>query len=571
MKQISNENSELTTRVLDFCKHIAGSSNIAAIAHVDNYSMKAIEDKTIIDVMLVIQSFQPKVMSYIRTVNEKTIFVFAVDKWVFERDIEIGLLGEAFASKLIFPHSTIYGEDYLHKKEVILKKRLIIELIENLASNFPELTHRIQIKPQYFLYEVFLNRIRVFPLLNYDISNLMNGLTQNESEFLESYNEALKQLEIEEKISFTDEYVKISDKILKQCQDPRIKIVNLSKNAPRRLFSSIFGTFPQLMSIFSQNTEAFLKAQKINWRKQPEQSYFSIDPQKYVFFQTSNGLLSLSDKISIKGFAQKMLLNDQSANIEVERIGGMLNDVYLIDAHGASSETKVLAKRFKDWSGFKWFPLTVWSLGARPMAITAQARLAKECAISEFLYSEGFNVPKILHVSNAERLIFMEYIEGENLTQAIKRIASATENQTFDEELTNLGKAGEIIAKVHSHNIALGDTKPENMLVRKDGAIYMIDFEQATQGGDKAWDVAVFLYYSGHYLQPLYGKAKAESIAKAFINGYLKAGGNIEVINKAGAYKYTRVFSIFTMWTITTVISTILRKTEATKYNKNCL
>ena len=261
-----------------------------------------------------------------------------------------------------------------------------------------------------------------------------------------------------------------------------------------------------------------------------------------------------------------MLLKDQSEDVEVEPIGGMLNDVYLINVHGKGSERKVLAKRFKDWSGFKWFPLTIWSLGTRPFAITAQARLAKECAISEFLHSEGFNVPKILHVSNAERLIFMEYIEGENLSQAIKRIATATEHQTFEEELANISKAGEILANVHSHNIALGDTKPENMLVKQDGTIYMIDFEQATQErGDKAWDVAVFLYYSGHYLQPLYGNSKAESIAKAFINGYLKAGGDVDVIKKAGTSKYTRIFSIFTMWNIISAISNVCKKTEALK------
>ena len=119
-------------------------------------------------------------MSYIKTVNERTVFVFAVDQWIFERDIERGFLGEAIASKLIFPHSALYGEEYLHKKEVALKKRLILELLENLASNFPELANRIQIKPQYFMYEVLLNRIRVFPLLTYDTSNLMNGLTLNE-------------------------------------------------------------------------------------------------------------------------------------------------------------------------------------------------------------------------------------------------------------------------------------------------------------------------------------------------------------------------------------------------------
>jgi Kae1-associated kinase Bud32 len=290
-----------------------------------------------------------------------------------------------------------------------------------------------------------------------------------------------------------------------------------------------------------------------------------MDPLKYVFFQTSEGLVSLSDKIDIKSYAQKMLVKDQSEEIEVEPIGGMLNDVYLINVHGKGGERKVLAKRFKDWSGFKWFPLTIWSLGSRPFAITAQARLAKECAISEFLHSEGFNVPKILHVSNAERLIFMEYIEGENLSQAIKRIAMATEHQTFEEELANIGKAGEIFANVHSHNIALGDTKPENMLVKQDGSIYMIDFEQATQGGDKAWDVAVFLYYSGHYLLPLYGNSKAESIAKAFINGYLKAGGDVDVIRKAGSSKYTRVFSILTMWNIISAIANVCKKTEAPK------
>lgn len=515
--------------------------------------------------MLVIQPFPARVMSYIKTVNEKTIFIFAVDQWVFERDIEIGLLGEAIASKLIFPHTTFYGEDYLHKKEVSLKKRLILELLENLATSFPELTYRIQIKPQYFLYEVLLSRIRISPLLTYDTPFLVNGLQLNEAEFLRPYNEALKQLETEEKIFFLNDYVKISEKFLKECQDLRTKIVNLSKNAPRRLFSSIFGTFPQLINIFSQNTEAFLRTQKINWIKQPDQPYFFVDPQKYVFFQTSTGLLSLSDKIDIKGYAQKMLLKDKSADIEVEPIGGMLNDVYLISVRGNNNETKVLAKRFKDWSGFKWFPLTVWSLSARPLAIAAQARLAKECAISEFLYSKGFNVPKILHVSNAERLVFMEYIEGENLSQAIKRIATATKGQTFEEELAELCKAGEILANVHSYDVTLGDTKPENMLVKKDGSIYMIDFEQAAQGGDKAWDVAVFLYYSGHFLQPLYGKAKAEAIAKAFINGYLKAGGDVEVVQKAGVSKYTRVFSIFTMFTIISVISNVCKRTKALK------
>ncbi len=568
MKQISNlTNDELNNQILEFCRHIAGSADITAIAYVDIYSNKTINEKTIIDVMLVIKNFQPRLMRYIKTFNEQTIFVFVVDQWIFERDIEIGFLGEAIASKIIFPHFPLYGEDYLQSKEVMLKKRLILELLQNLASSFPELTQRFQIKPQYFMYEVLLNRIRVFPLLAYDAADLFKELTLNEAENLGSYNKALRQLEAQDKIYFLNDYVKMSKQFLVECKDPRIKLLNLSKNGPRTFFTSLFGAFPQLINIISQNTEVFLKSQKINWRKMPDTTYLFIDPQKYVFFQTSEGLVSLSDKIDIKNYVQSMLLKDQGEDVEVEPMGGMLNDVYLINVSGVGGKRRVIAKRFKDWSGFKWFPLMVWALGSKTFAISAQARLSKECAISELLYSEGFNVPKILHVSNAERLIFMEYIEGESLSQAIKRIATGTGHQTFEEELANLGKAGETLANVHSRNIVLGDTKPENMLVKKDGSICMIDFEQATQGGDKAWDVAIFLYYSGHYLQPLYAnsKAKAESIAKAFINGYLKAGGDVDVIRKAGSSKYTRIFSIFTMWNIIAAISNVCRKTEALK------
>jgi Kae1-associated kinase Bud32 len=494
------------------------------------------------------------------------VFVFAIDQWIFERDIERGFLGEAIASKLVFPHLNIYGDGYLHKQEVALKKRLILELLENLTINFPELANRMQIRPQYFLYEVLLNRIRVFPLLAYDASNVIAGLTINEAQSLGSYNEALSQLEAEGKIHFFNGCVKISKTLIAQCQDPKVRIVNLTKNAPRTLFTSFFGVFPQLMNIVSQNIEAFLRTQKINFGKPPDPTYLFIDPQKYVFIQTSEGLISLSDKIDIKGFAQKMLLNGQSQDINVEPIGGILNDVYLIDAHGKGGKTRAVAKRYKDWSGFKWFPLTLWSFGARSFSVSAQARLAKECAINELLRSEGFNVPKILHVSNAQRLVFMEFIDGEGLDEAVKRIANAERYKNVETELAKINKAGEILAKVHSHDIVLGDTKPENMLVKADDSIYLIDFEQAAQKGDKAWDVAVFLYFCGHYIQPLNnGKAKAESLAKAFISGYLKGGGDVDDIKKAGTSKYTRIFGIYTMWSIISVIANVCKKAEPLK------
>jgi Kae1-associated kinase Bud32 len=561
LTQANDKTNELTRQTLEFCRHIAGTSKIAALALVDNYSMKKSNQRAIHEVILVIHDFQPRLMSYLKIINNKTILVFAVDQWIFERDVDRGFLGESIASKLIFPLLPLFGNDYLHEKEVSLKKRLILELLENIVVNFPELVQSVQIKPQYFMYEVLSNRIRVFPLIAYDIVNLTNCLLQNEENAMTSYNEALKQIEKEEKINSQNGYFTITKKFISQCKNPRIKIINLSKNMPRTLFTSIFGVLPQLMNIVSQNTEVFLRTQKVNWLRQHSPTCRFVDPQKYIFFPTSEGLISLSDKIDIKGFAQKMLLKGENAKIEVESIGGMLNDVYLIRTYCKRGETKVLAKRFKDWSGFKWFPLTLWSFGARSFSVSGQARLAREYAISEFLHNQGFNVPKILHVSNAERLVFMEYIDGENLSEAIKRLATSTDMSTIQNVLSTLSRVGELFAKVHSYDVALGDTKPDNVLIKRDGTIFLIDFEQATKEGDKAWDVAVFLYYSGHYLEPFYSNSKAESVAKAFIKGYLRGGGSVLNVRKAGAPKYTRVFSIFTIPPAIRVISDVCKKT----------
>jgi tRNA A-37 threonylcarbamoyl transferase component Bud32 len=157
----------------------------------------------------------------------------------------------------------------------------------------------------------------------------------------------------------------------------------------------------------------------------------------------------------------------------------------------------------------------------------------------------------------------MEYLEGENLTYAIKRIANSESNETWKKDLETLTKVGEILAKIHSLDVALGDTKPENVIVDAEGRISLLDFEQASHGGDKSWDIAEFLYYSGHYLPPLRSKRKAESIVNAFANGYLKAGGNFSVVKKAGTSKYTRVFSLFTPPAVLVAMAATCRRAEA--------
>ena len=566
-QDFSSTSNELHNQILKFCRHIAGSAQITAISQLGNYSMGTSGVKATSEIVLVIRDFQPRLMSYVKIIDGRSLIFFAVDQWIFERDVDRGFLGEALAGTLIFPHTALCGKEYLHTQEIVLKKRLILELLENLVLSFPELSYRLHIKPQYFMYEVMLNRVRIFPPLAYGLSKFMNGDSSAEEVELvfHGYMEALKQLEKEKKIILSQGDVMLPKKFVVESQNPKVRLTNISKNAPRTLFTSLFAAFPQLLNFFSQNTEALLKLQNFTLKREADLARRFVDPQKYLFVPTAEGLVSLADRIDIDAFARKMLLNGENAKIKFEPIGGVLNDIYLIKAYPKNVEKRVLVKRFKDWAGFKWFPLSLWSFGARSFAVLGRSRLERECAISEFLRCEGFNVPKILHVSHNERLVFMEYIEGENLSNAIKRLATSRSKEKTEKDLAKITRVGEIFAQVHSLNVTLGDTKPENIIVDLNDNIYLLDFEQASHEGDKAWDLAVFLYYSGHFLQPLHGNSKAESIARAFISGYLKGGGDVKNVKKAGNSKYTRVFSVFTMPSIILAISNACKKAEGSR------
>ncbi len=67
---------------------------------------------------------------------------------------------------------------------------------------------------------------------------------------------------------------------------------------------------------------------------------------------------------------------------------------------------------------------------------------------------------------------------------------------------------------------------------------------------------------------PLHGEQKAEGIAKAFINGYLGAGGSAEVVKCAAIARYTRVFSIFTLPNTLRTMANVCKNTQGPRCKK---
>ncbi|MCK5628337.1 hypothetical protein KAI12_02630 [Candidatus Bathyarchaeota archaeon] len=559
---IPTANERLQKKITEECRKISGSCQIAGICIFGNYVLDPLNTKAAIEVLLVVRRFRPRLMNYFRVLDKRNILIIAVDKWIFDKDVDRGFLGGALAGILIFPYIDLFGDNYLRWQEITLKKHLISELLENAALNFTELIYSLRFKPQYFMYESMLNRARFYPTVT---STLTIFLKESENkEKVESallgYLIALKQLEGEGKVGFVNGYVKISKKLVARSKNPKVILTNISRIVPRAILTTLLGLRPQIIDFFSSIPRANLRSQESNNKNNVFSIQQILDPQQYVYVPTAHGLISLAETGSIEFFAKKVLSDSPSAKVEIEAHGGLLNDVYVIRVQSQKGEKKALVKRFRNWSSLKWFSLNLWSVGAQNFSVLGRSRLERECAINELLYSNGFKVPRILYISHTKRLVFMEYIDGEGFDKYIKRFViseNAKENQTILETVRQIGA---LFAKVHILDISLGDTKPENLILSENGDIYIIDLEQASREGDKSWDIAEFLYYSGHHMPPFNGYSKANEMAQAFIQGYLGEGGMAKILRKAGTPKYTRVFSVFTIPSILLTMSNSCRK-----------
>lgn len=564
---VEDPDGRLKAQILQFCRDIADSGRISAVCIVGDYALGLRDAKEVLQILVVIRNFQPRLISRVGDLDGRNIIVLAVDQWVFERDVERGFLGEALAQRMVFPYIPLINKDYLRLQEIKLKKRLVLELLETLVLDYPELSYSFHMKPEYFLYETMMSRARLFPPMIHTVSSFLQEDVKNRNveSVMHGYLEALEELEKENAITISGGWVKIDKKFAEKVERRKTHFVNLFRTTQRTLFNSLLGTFSKTLDFLMEKSGSLLKYQR-RWSKDSEVIHRLEDPLKYLYVPTGRGFVPLSDRMDIESFARRIVPAGQEAEIEVEEIGGVLNDVYLIKVSAEDNDKKIVAKRFKDWSSFKWFPLNLWTLGTKTFAVLPRSRLERECAMNQLLYSKGFDVPTILHVSHSERLIFRQYIEGKKLNKIIKRISKPNIDENLEDILPMIGRVGEIFAEVHDTGVALGDTKPENIMIgEKKGEVFLLDMEQASRNGDKVWDIAEFVYYTGHYIPPLVRTHRAELLTKAFIRGYLQAGGDVKLVKEAGDPKYTKVFSIFTLPHILLTISNVCKEADKLK------
>jgi len=557
MLHITVDNSR--ERLLDLCSGLAGHCRMVAAGLYGPLISGYGDEKSDVDVLLVLSGFGSRLKTYKKSIDERDAFVLAVDQGAFQKDVSAGWLGEIAAEKLLIPYEPLVGGDYLWRQEVAMKRRVIWELLESIVLEFPELSQELSIKQEYFMYETQMQRSKLFPPIAYRFLNMLRNdiKEKNVESMMRGYRKAFEELSQEKWISLTNELVKVTPKFVNAVKSRKIRIPIFLRSVQRAALLHIFSALPKMMTPLSVEEEFYSGTHAVV--KERENLALQLEDSKNcLLMPTPLGPVPLSDATTIEEFVRKSVPSGVALRVETRPIGGVLNSVYQLTLKRNQHEQKIVVKKFKDWTGFKWFPLTLWSLGTKSFAVLGKSRLEREYAINQYLQSKGLTTPKILYISPKQSLIFQEFVEGENLAENIKRIVSA--KGKVQQELELVREAGRKIAEAHCLGVGLGDCKPENIIVTREGKLCFVDLEQASRDGNQEWDVAEFLYYSGHYVSPLALTDGIMLVAKAFIEGYIDGGGSPETVKKAASPRYTKVFSIFTQPHVILVISNLCRK-----------
>ena len=519
-----------------FCMDIAGRREVAAACECGESVYSPRPEGC--DVLVVVEDYADGLRYHTRRMNGCPVMILAADKSLVLLDAKKGAMGEFIVERLLTPYRAFQNPEVLHSIEVDAKERILREELTELVVEYGEIARELSIQEEYLMLARIRRRARLFLSAARACSVLLEQSVRdaNLQKMAPGYRSAIQRLvetgvlwEEASAYSLGDSFV---DRSLRG--NPAGKVTNIMQAGRRTLQAYLaHGRAAYLTpEVLTRELVSSLE-QGLLGDYQPGTLE---DPRKYLFLKTTAGLVNLAERFSIETFAGRFR---PGVVVTVSPLGTALNEVYLITA----GNERLVAKKFTEWQGFKWFTLGLVSLGTRLFSVSGRARLENEYAINRLLSRHRVPVPGILHISLPDRVLVERYIEGSSLVEFVKKAVSC--KSISEEDYTAISGVGSTLARMHTAGVAMGDSKPENFQYGLDNEVYSLDLEQARKSGDRAWDVAEFLYYSGHYAFPTIPSAGFKEYVEAFIRGY-RTRGDESVLKTAAGAKYGRVFSLWT-------------------------
>lgn len=545
----------LTHQILSVCEEIAGKRTlVAAIVYGSRAAGYARKDSDY-DTLLVIQNYRDKVRYHYRDTPDAQVAVLAVDQKALEADVEKGALGDFVAGRLLSPYLPLRGTDYIRGVEVRTKKRFAEEELEDLVLGYGELAHGLIIRPEYFVLARMGKRAKVYSPLKYSYIKMLGPeiRDRNLAQILSGYNEALKELQQLKMIKCEGQNITLEDEYVDRVLSYKMlnRVVNLA-DFSRRAFSAYIthgrAGRVTLETVAKELASKLKRELQVTFNRQEIEN-----SENYLFLKTDAGLQSLN---KTDAMVEKLQRLRGTNDVVARTLMSALNEVYLAEIGGE----KFVAKKFTDFHNLKWFIINVAAYGTKIFSLQGRSRLANEYLTNRYLAENGIPVADIVSVSIPERMLIERFIEGKSVLDFI----SETMNVELLSEEQRLWafEVGKTIARVHISNIVIGDCKPENFILGIDGKVYIVDLEQGERCGDAAWDIAEFLYFSGHFGTHLSGGFS--QFVDTFISGYMTLG-DAQTLKKAANVRYSKIFIAWTPILVLQEISNRLEQTVQTQ------
>jgi tRNA A-37 threonylcarbamoyl transferase component Bud32/predicted nucleotidyltransferase len=452
-----------------------------------------------------------------------------VDEHMLEQDATSSFLGEFVVGRLLNVYEPIVNPELLRSIELQYKRRVMVEALLELSSDYGEFGRHLQIPYEYFLFDKLHKRAAIYPPALYSYVNTYTcGLgEENRSLSVDAFAAAAESLQ--------------PKGFLKVAQGGVLLI-------PERLKADAFTRFESMFSLTARGVTQYAVH---GYAGRVSPTVFSREalsklrrmresPPPYAPLEEPRSLLRLEEGTVIPDAS---LLVEELARLlgfvtysTTERdIGEPYSTTRVLTFKDSSHEKAVVVKNYTDVRSLKWALLGVWASAANRFSTSPNSRMDREYGMTIRLALGGILVPRVLAVAPAERILVKEFVPGPTLAMIINGLLKGA-----SEGLDQVAAYGGLIARVHRGGVALGDSKPSNVVVAGEG-LCLTDLEQAFAGGDQAWDIAEFLYYTAK----LSNREDAmKKVATAFLESYVVSGDRSNVV-KAKGQKYFGPFRPF--------------------------
>jgi tRNA A-37 threonylcarbamoyl transferase component Bud32/predicted nucleotidyltransferase len=452
-----------------------------------------------------------------------------VDQEMLEEDARSSYLGEFVVGRLLNVYEPIANPGLFGSVEVEYKKRVIVEALLELSSDYGDFGRHFLVPYDYFLFDKLHRRAAIYPPAAYSYVHTYTCALGDENRRVSTagFEAAARSLEPRGFLRAGDGGVRMVPEKLKG--DAFTRVQSLFSVTVRGVTQyAVHGYAGRVgPSVFSR--EALSKLKRMRESPPP---YPPLESPRSLL-RLEEGSVVLDASLLVKELAR--ILGLESYSTAERDIGEPYSTTKVLTFAAPGGERAVVVKNYTDVRSLKWALLGIWASTANRFSTAPVSRMDREYGTTLALRKEGVRVPRVLAVAPAERILVKEFVSGPTLASVINEHLRGGKDGAAP-----VAEYGRLMARVHSLGVALGDAKPSNVIVSPDG-LYLTDLEQAAAGGDRAWDIAEFLYYTAKLSTR---EDAMKGVAAAFLGSYV-GGGDPSSVSRARGAKYFGPFRPF--------------------------